>query len=176
MRVLDEAVARGDVVADRLLERRGIGEIADADAAAGDLVLVRRADAARRRADLPLAAPRFRQQVEIAVIRQDEVRLVADDEAAVDVDAVPGQLVDLGEERLRIDDDAVADDAGDAGMQDARRDQPQDELRAVDVDGVAGVVSALVPRDDREMRRQQIDDLALAFIAPLRAENCEIHE
>ena len=92
-----------------------------------------------------------------------------------DVDAVPRQLVDLGEQRLRIDDDAVADDAGDAGMQDAGRNQAQHELRAVDVDGVAGVVSALIPRDDREMRRQQIDDLAFAFVAPLRAEHREIH-
>ena len=58
------------------------------------------------------------------------------------------QLVDLGEQRLRIDDHAVADDAGDAGMQDAGRNQPQDELLAVDVDGVPGVVSALIPRDD----------------------------
>ena len=60
-------------------------------------------------------------------------------------------------------------------MQDAGRNQPQHELRAVDVDGVAGVVAALIARDDVEARRQQIDDLALAFVAPLRAEHCEIH-
>ena len=54
----------------------------DADAAARDLVLVGRTDAARGRPDLPLAPPRLGQQVEIAVIRQDQVRLVADDEAA----------------------------------------------------------------------------------------------
>ena len=40
---------------------------------------------------------------------------------------------------------------------------------AVDVDGVTGVVAALIARDDVEARRQQIDDLALAFVAPLRA-------
>ena len=112
--VLDEAVARVDVVADVLLEPLRIGEVADADAAARDLVLVGRADAARRRADLALAAARLGQQIEVAVIRQDEVRLVADEDAVGDVDAVLGQLVDLGEQRLRIDDDAVADDADDA--------------------------------------------------------------
>jgi hypothetical protein len=32
---------------------------------------------------------------------------------------------------------------------------------------VAGVVPALIPGDDREVRRQQIDDLPLAFVAPL---------
>ena len=69
-----------------------------------------------------------RQQVELAVIRQDQVRLVADEQPVADVDAEPRQLVDLGEQRLRIDDHAVADDAGDAGVQDARRDQAQHEL------------------------------------------------
>ena len=44
-----------------------------------------------------------------------------------------------------------------------------------DVDGVAGVVSALIARDDVEARRQQIDDLSFAFVAPLRAEHSEIH-
>ena len=96
-----------------------------------------------------LRSPRraSRQHVELAVVRQDDVRLLADQQPAVDVDAQPRQLVDLLEQRLRIDDDAVADDAGHAGMQDARRNQVQDELLPVDVDGVAGVVAALVARD-----------------------------
>ena len=57
-------------------------------------------------------------------------------------------------------------------MQDAGRQQPQHELASVGVDGVAGVVAALIAGDDREVRRQQIDDLALAFVAPLRSEHC----
>ena len=60
------------------------------------------------------------------------------------------ELVDLGEQRRRIDDHAVADDARHAGMQNAGRNQAQHELRAVDVDGVSGVVAALIPRDDIE--------------------------
>jgi hypothetical protein len=48
------------------------------------------------------------------VIRQNQVRLVADDQTVADRDAGLRQLVDLAEQRLRIDDDAVADDAGDA--------------------------------------------------------------
>ena len=100
--VADQAVAGGDVLADGVCQSvaRPVGEVADADAAAGDLVLVGRADAARRRADLALAAARFGQHVELAVIRQDQVRLVADEQAIADVDAEPGQLVDLGEQRL----------------------------------------------------------------------------
>ena len=85
------------------------------------------------------------------------------------------ELIYFCEQRLRIDDDAVADDARDAGMQDAGRNQTQDELPAVDVHRVAGVVSALIAGDDRKVRREQVDDLAFAFIAPLRAENREVH-
>ena len=105
------------------------------------------------------------------MIGQDQVRLVADQHPVADVDPVPRQLVDLGEQRLRIDDDAVADDAGDAGVQDAGRNETQDELRAVHVDRVTGVVPSLIAADDREMRREEIDDLALALIAPLRAQH-----
>ena len=44
------------------------------------------------------------------------------------------------------------------------------------VDGVPGVVAALVAGDDREVRREQVDDLALALVAPLRAEHCDVHD
>ena len=74
------------------------------------------------------AAPRS--QIKLAVIRQDEVRLVADDQAIADVTPA-AQLVDLREQRVRIDDDAVADDAGDTLVQDARRQQTQHELASV---------------------------------------------
>jgi hypothetical protein len=36
---------------------------------------------------------------------------------------------------------------------------------------VAGVVSALVTADDGKMWREEIDDLALAFVTPLSAEH-----
>ena len=153
-------------------EGRRVRQIAHPDAAPRDLVFVGRPDAARRRADAAFAAPRLAQQVELAVVRQDEMRLVADDQPIADVDAGLRQLVDLREERRRIDDDAVADDAGDARMQDAGRQQPQHELAPVGVDGVTGVVAALIPGHDRKVRRQQIDDLALAFVSPLRSKYC----
>jgi hypothetical protein len=86
------------------------------------------------------------------------------------------QLVDLGEERLRIDDHAVANHTGDAVVQNAGRQQPQHELAAVRVDRVPGVVTTLIPRDNREVRGQQIDDLAFAFVSPLRAEHRDVHK
>ena len=109
------------------------------------------------------------------MVRQDQVGAIADEQPPLDIDAEALQLVHFGEERRRVDDDAVADQAGDAGMQDARGNQVEHELLAADVDGVAGVVAALVAADDREVRGQQIDDLALAFVAPLGAQHGDVH-
>jgi len=39
------------------------------------------------------------------------------------------------------------------------------------MDGMAGVVPALVARHDREPLREQVHDLPLAFISPLRADD-----
>ena len=60
-------------------------------------------------------------------------------------------------------------------MQDAGRNQVQDELPAVDVDRVPGVVPALVTGDHGKIRRQQVDNLAFAFVAPLGAQHTHIH-
>ncbi len=117
-----EAIARFDVLADRADERavrRVVRQVADANAPAPDLVFVRRADAARRRPDLALAAPRFGQQFQFAVVRQDEMRLVAHEEPAGHVDPHRRQFIEFGEERHRIDDHAVADDARHARVKNA---------------------------------------------------------
>jgi len=47
----------------------------------------------------------------------------------------------------------------------------QDGLLAVDHQRVAGIVAALEADDGADVLRQQVDDLALAFIAPLGPEN-----
>ena len=154
----------------------GIGEIADADAAPRDLVLVGRPDAARGGADLALAAARLRQQVEVAVIRQDEVRLVADDQPA-------------GRRRCRPRSARRSPRRAPVGSTTTPLPMTQmtpgcrmpdgisrrTNFVPFDVDGMPGVVSALIARDDVEVRREQVDDLALAFVAPLRAEHCKIH-
>ena len=110
------------------------------------------------------------------MIRKDQMRLVADHDPVADVDAGGHQLVDFAQQGLRIDDNAVADDARDARMQNAGRDQAQHELLSVHVHGVSRVVAALIARNDGEMRRDEVDDLSFAFVAPLRTEDREVHE
>src|SRR5262245_1897485 len=106
---------------------------------------------------------------------------VADEQVAmIDLDALRAQSVDFVEQRMWRDHHAVADDAGLARMGDARRNQVEHEFMidsaAANDDGMAGVVAALIASDDVEMGGEQIDDLTLAFVSPLRANDCEVHE
>ena len=85
--------------------------------------------------------------------------------------ARPATLLDLAEQVGRVDHHAVADVALHAGTHDAAGDQVQRRLDAVDHQRVAGVVAALETHDRTDPLGEQVDDLALAFIAPLGPEN-----
>jgi len=108
------------------------------------------------------------------VQRKNDVRPVTDCQMSFHLDAGRLQGVDFFEQRSRIDDDSVADHGQFAGPQDAAGNQLQDKLTAADVDGVAGVVAALVSRHYVESLREQVNDLTFAFIAPLGAKHNEI--
>ena len=89
------------------------------------------------------------------------------------VDAALDQRVELAEQRLGRDDDAVGDDRGAPRRQDAAGQQVGRELLAVDDDGVAGVVAA-AGADQKSMASaggEQVGRLALALVAPLGSED-----
>ena len=71
------------------------------------------------------------------------------------VDAGGLQHFDLGEQRGRIDHQAVADHRLLARPQNAARNQLENELLVADPDRVAGVVAALVAGHDVEMRSEK---------------------
>ena len=74
-----------------------LGEVADADRAAADLVLVSGADAAARRADLAGARCVLAQRVEVAVDRQDQRAGFGDhQDVGRDLDALLAHPLDLG--------------------------------------------------------------------------------
>ena len=74
------------------------------------------------------------------------------------------QPVDLLDQRLRIEHDAIADDRQLARPHHAGGQQRQLVGGAVDDQRVAGVVAALEAHDDVGLLRQPVDDLALAFV------------
>ena len=79
---LEVAVLLAQVALERLAEAGLVEQVADADADARHLVLVGRPDAAPGGADLALAAQALARLVDGAVVRHDEVRLLADPEPA----------------------------------------------------------------------------------------------
>ena len=90
-----------------------------------------------------------------------------------DFEALGADPVHFGEQRLGVDDDAVADDpelaADEAGGQ-------QGELVGLvaDDERVAGVVAALEADDDLGAAGQPVHDLAFAFVAPLGADHGDV--
>ncbi len=59
-------------------------------------------------------------------------------------------------------------------MQNSTGHETQHELAVPDEDRMAGIVAAPVANHVVEMPGKQVDDLAFAFIAPLRAENNQV--
>ncbi len=167
---LEDAVVLPDLGPQFFGEQLGLHQVGHAQTGARGLVAVGRTDAALGRADFRVALAQLALFIERAVIRQDEVRAVADQQIPADLDSDLAQAVDLADERDRIDDDAVADHADFAAPQNAGGNEVQDVFFAAVNDGVPGVVAALGADDDVGVLGQDVDDLAFAFIAPLGAD------
>jgi hypothetical protein len=154
----------------RFSEALRVAQVEHAHAAPRDLVLVRRADPAPGRPDR-LARRALR--VDELVMREHEVRALAHVQPPLDVDAVAHQLVDLVEQRVRVEHDAVADGAPHAGVQDPARDLVQHERPLADVDRVPRVRAALVPHHPVGALGEHVHQLPLPLVAPLGADHHE---
>lgn len=165
---LELAVLDREVLFEALCELLLVDEVADTDADAVVAVDIARADAVVRRADLALAARIIGELIHQAVIRQDELRAVADADAR-EIDAALCEAVHLLQHDLRVECDAVADDAVRTLEEDTRRHQAQLIVYTIDDDGMAGVAAALEANDRLSLLGEVVDNLALALVAPLGA-------
>ena len=91
-----------------------------------------------------------------------------------DLDAVFHEAFDFAEKHGRIDDDAVADHADLAGVQDAGRNQVKNEFLTMHHQSVAGVVPALKAHDAFGILGEQIDNLSFSLVAPLGSDDNHI--
>ena len=149
-----------------------VEQVDDAQSAARHLVLVAGADSPARGADLARAGLLLGGHVDRAVYREDEVGALVDLQLLeVREVAAPAQFVDLPAKHGGIDDDAVADHAGRLRVQHPRRHQVHDRALVADHQGVPGVVAALEAHDDVGMGGEEVDDLPLALVAPLGADD-----
>ncbi len=165
----------GEDALDLRLERRQILEVHHPDGAPADLVLVGRTDAALGRADAPVARGSLAQRVELAVQRQDQRRVLGDAEiVAADLHPERLDLGDLLGKRPGVDHDAVADHRELALAHHAGGQQRELVGGAVDHQRMAGIMAALEAHHDIGALGQPIDDLALALVAPLGADDHDI--
>ncbi|MBC7519576.1 MAG: hypothetical protein H7268_00555 [Sandarakinorhabdus sp.] len=170
-----EAGQQRVVVAQQLIKFGGQGfglrEVTDTDGAAADFVFVSGADAAPGGADLVVAALFLAGFVQCRVDRQDQRRVVGDAQRfRGNGEALGTDFGDFGQQRVGVDDHAVANNAKLAAH------QPTGEQRqfiglVADDQGVAGIVPALEAHHDIGAAGEPIDDLALAFVAPLGADD-----
>ena len=159
----------------------GIQQVAHADGGGAiHLVAVGRADAATRGADGQAARivtgdaghEVFQCRVLFLVVGHHHMGAVADQQVAAHLDAALTQAVDLLQQLLGIHHHAVADHADLVGVQDAAWHQVQGVAFAAHLHAVAGVGAAVVAHDHVMATGEQINDLALAFVAPLEAHHC----
>src|ERR1035437_5122647 len=106
------------------------------------------------------------------MVGEGQMGASGDDEIAVAGEQpLTAEGLDLLDECLGIDDHRLAENASNPGTQDTRGDQMGDVFLPIDHDGVAGVGAAPPSGHDLGVFGEQVYDLALAFIAPLSADN-----
>jgi hypothetical protein len=148
-----------------------LGEVAHADRTAPDLVLIGRADAALGGADLGAAVRAFAEGIEFAVQREDQAGVIRQLELLRrDGDALAPELLDLLDEVEGVHDNAVADHGELAATHDAGGQEAEFIDHAINDERMPGIVPALIAHHDIGLLREPVDDLALAFVAPLGAD------
>ena len=113
----------------------------------------------------------LRRQLDHAVVGQDHLRAVGDEETPIDVDAHLANAADLVEKVDGIEHHAVADDALAPRPKHAAGNELQDELVLANDDGVPGVMPAGVARHGGKPLAQHVYNLSLALVAPLGAQH-----
>jgi glutaredoxin-related protein len=114
--------------------------------------------------------------VEQAVVRQNKVSAIANEQVLINSDSQFAQTVDLRDERDRVDNNAISNHAGFAAPEDSRWDQMQNIFDAAMNDCVAGIVAALTADNDVCLGSKDVDDFPLALISPLHAnQDCVRH-
>ncbi len=159
-----------DDPAESFAERAGVVEIGHPDAMhPAHLVAIAGTDPAPGRTQVVGRGGRFLGQPLFGqMVWQDDVCPVADVQPPTHVDALRRQGFKLLQQGGRMDDHAIADDAVDPWAEDSRRNQRELVGHAFHDDRVPGVGAPLIPNDHIMLVAQQVNDLPLGLISPLK--------
>src|SRR5690242_3493837 len=105
------------------------------------------------------------------MIRKDEMRAIADMQAAIHSYASFFERLDLGNQRCRIDTYACADHRLLPGPQDSAGNQLQNKPIFSNDDRMTRVMAAGAARDAVKRTSKIVNNLTLALVSPLRADD-----
>ena len=108
------------------------------------------------------------------MVRHDERAVGRDAHARLCINAMGLELIDFLEEGLGREHHAVADVANRCRVHDSRGNQTQNRLGTIDDKRMTSVVAAIEAHYAVDMLSKPIDDLPLALIAPLGADNDDV--
>ena len=174
VQVLKEHVFERAYLLDARAERWLVVQLAQLDADLGVFVGIERRDARTGGAVGRAGQTLFLIRVLQDVVRHEQLHAVGNENVRGG-DAAVRHVLQLGEKRVGIERDAVADDVRDVGIAHARRQQMQRKSAVVVDDGMPGVRAALEADDNIGIRGEHIGDLALALVAPVGADDCCYH-
>src|SRR5207248_341023 len=162
-------VLLGERDLDLLAQDLRVEDVLHADPEPHRLVGVAWADAAPGRPDRELAEAALARLVDRQVPRHDQMRVAGDVDLRGRVPAAL-EVVELRDQDLGVDDAAVADHAR-LAPDDAARERADLVGLVADDDRMPGVRPALIAADHVRVLREQVDDLALPLVAPLRPDD-----
>src|SRR4030095_11000833 len=95
-------------------------------------------------------------------------------QAAPDLNPALFQRGPLLDQRRRIHNDTIADDAGLSGMQDAGRNKVENKPLLADDNRMTGIMAALEADDQIGRLGQKVHNLPLALVSPLGSNNDDV--
>ena len=105
------------------------------------------------------------------MIWQNHLGAIADEQIPIHLHAGVAQSANLIQKCQRIENYTIADHSAAVFAQHAAGHELQNKFFAVDDDRVSGIMPAGVARDHGKVIREHVHDLALALVAPLRADD-----
>ena len=166
-----------DAAAQHFVKNPGIPHVRHAYADAARLVRVSGADASLGGADGFFAEGGFLGGVHFLVEGKYDVGAVGDEKVVFcDGHALAAEFIDFLHQADGVQHHTITDDAKLVRPQDAGGNQVENVFLSIGNYSMAGVVAAVEARDVIDLGADQIGHLALAFVAPLGADNNGIHD
>ena len=147
-----------------------IEDITYAKTRAAYLVGISRTDALTCGTYLILALRSLDGSIEHAVSRHNEMRLLRDEETALQVMTALLQVLSLTHEEVWSQDYAITDDIHLTTLEDTRRDRAKHVFFALELKSMTSIRTTLKTSNDIILRGQYINHLTFTFIAPLQTE------